>query len=229
MADITDEERRLFDKLRAIVDQVCARVHEEEMGTLTQESPLTATIAAAIRNELSHHGLVVGRLSIEVMARNVPDRGPRSMESINGADLYLSLVRRDKAISKGILLQSKWEGELYRRNRRLRNQSLRMRTRSKDGSFILVFGARSILAVPAERATWPRVPSDFLDDGVSVGTLIAEGLKCNIGDRGIGRDLNLPPAKAIDKVLRDISGADQPMLEFQVERSAISRMRLQDG
>src|SRR5690242_8723807 len=119
MADLTEEERLLFDKLRHIVDKVCRRVHAEEVGTLTQEAPLTATIAAAIRNELTHHRLVVGRLSIEVMARNVPDRGRRSMESINGADLYLSLVRRDKRVSKGVLLQSKWEDELLRPNKRL--------------------------------------------------------------------------------------------------------------
>jgi len=229
MVDLTDEERRLFDKLREIVDKVCARVHQEEYDTLTQEAPLTAILAAEIRNELRHHRVVVGRLSIDVMSRNVPDRGRHSMESINGADLYISLVRRDKGISKGVLLQAKWEEELYDGDKRLRNQALRMQTRSAIGSFILVFGPRGIVAVPALRATWPRVPFDFLDEAISVGTLIADGLICTRGDHELGRDLDTPPPQGIDDVLRRISGDDQPALEFQVKRAITSRMRSGGG
>lgn len=223
MADLTEEELLLFDRLTAIVNKTCSRVHAEEYGTLTQEPPLTATLASAIRTELLHHPLVVGRLSIEVMSRNVPDRGRRTMESINGADLYISLVRRDRRVSKGMLLQSKWEGELYDGNTRLRNQALRMHRRSDEASYVLVFGPRGIVAVPAERATWPRVPRDFLKDAMSVGELVAAGLKCNKGDRRLGRDLDVPAPQGIDDVLRQISGHGQPALELQVKRSASSR------
>jgi hypothetical protein len=194
---------------------------------LTQEPPLTAGIASAIRNELRHHPVVVGRLSVEVRSRNVPDRGRRTMESINGADLYISLVRRDKRISNGVLLQSKWEDELFGGDKRLRNQALRMQRRS-DASFILVFGPRGIVAVPAERATWPCVPHDFLSEGISVGKLIPDGLACDRGDRNLGRDLDTPAPEGIDGVLRRISGVDQPALEFQVKRSITSRMRAAD-
>jgi hypothetical protein len=216
----------LFDRLREIVDKTCSRVHAEEYDTLTQEPALTAIIAAEIRNELRHHPIVVGRLSIEVMSRNVPDRGSKTMESINGADLYISLVRRDTGVSKGIILQSKWEKELKNGNKRLRNQALRMQHRSDGSSFILVFGPRGIVAVPALRATWPRVPHDFLDDAMSLGTLLAEGLKCNKGDRGLGRDLGAPASQGMDDVLRRISGIHQPALELQVKRTVTSRMRL---
>jgi hypothetical protein len=228
MADLTEEERRLLNELRKVIDRACKQVHQEEFGTLTQEPPLTATLAAAIRNELRHHPVIVGRLSVEVMSRNVPDRGRKSMESINGADLYISLVRRDKGISKGVLLQSKWEDGLYDGDNLLRNQALKMERRS-DASFILVFGPRGIVAVPAHRATWPRVPTDFLTEGISVGKLIADGLACDRGDRGIGRDLDLQAPQGIDDVLRRISGTEQPALDFQVKRSVKSRIRSGHG
>jgi hypothetical protein len=77
------------------------------------------------------------------------------MEKRSGADLYISLVRFDggQPVSKGMLVQSKWDYALRHGSERrvLRDQSRPRRT---------------------------------------IGELVAGGLRCTVGDRAIGRNLD---------------------------------------
>ena len=111
------QEEQLFAKLTRVVDLRVAQVLRDNYLAQTQEPALTASVAQAIMTELTHHPLVVNRLRLDVWFQNVPDRGADSMERKTGADLYISLVRNDLTtpVSKGLLVQAKWDRSLTER------------------------------------------------------------------------------------------------------------------
>jgi hypothetical protein len=199
-------QEQLLTRLRNIIDNTVHDVWNDNYETYTQEPAFTASIAQAIKTELEHHPLEVDGLRIEVSTQSVPDRGQGAMEKRTGTDLYISLVRNDTEIpvSKGMLVQAKMSKSLIRDRRDLRNQASRMLRRSKD-SYIWVYGPTGIVAVPAKRAAYPRLPGDFFKDGISVGELIADGLRCNAGDPKIGIDTHMPKPRAMNAMMERLS------------------------
>jgi hypothetical protein len=86
-------------------------------------------------------------LDVEVMVQPLP---ARTLESDVGADLYISIVRKDspKPVSKGMLVQSKWDDTVGT----VGAQARTMVERSPEGSYVGPTGHMV-------STSYPRVPS----------------------------------------------------------------------
>jgi hypothetical protein len=139
------------------------------------------------------------------------------MEKHSGADLYISLVRRDgeTPVSKGMLVQAKWDHAMRHSSerRRLRDQARQMLERTDD-SYIWVYERTGVAVIPT--IAFPLSPgTPLLWPRQTVGELLADGLKCTAGDRKIGRDLGQPLVSSLDTMLERLSA--KSAIEFIVE------------
>jgi hypothetical protein len=199
------EEERLLTRLEKVIDKVAGDVSKELIAEGVEEPDISARVAQAIQTELEHHRLTTRTMAAEVSAHSTTSRGKRSTEARAGIDLYLSILRYDdgKPFSKGILIQSKLGKTLRRDHKRLRNQCNRMIYRT-DESFVLVFDEHGAHVIPAKRATYPELPLDFRREKFSLGKLIADGLRCQFGDRRWGRIARLPRPEGVRVVMETL-------------------------
>jgi hypothetical protein len=104
--------------MSVVIDGVVAQHCARHNPALTQEHQFTSGIAYAIERELER--FPIAGLNVAVHAQEFPDRGPGSLEKSSGADLYVSIVRLDgeAPISKGMLVQSKWDWTIRHESQR---------------------------------------------------------------------------------------------------------------
>jgi hypothetical protein len=205
-----------FDRLAALIDEVVMYQCAHHYNAHTQEHQFSSRLAEAIEIELRH--FPIAGLDVEVVTRDFPDRGRGSMEKRSGADLYISLVRRDgkRAVSKGLLVQSKWDHalEVSSERRRLRDQCERMLARTEE-AYVWVYQERGIAVVPARTVSSSTREIPLPRPRRSVGALVADGLRCTAGDPAIGRDVDEPVVPALDAMLERLSA--NTAIEFVVE------------
>jgi hypothetical protein len=209
MSDLTTyhEPNRFEEALRkmsVVVDGVVAQQCARHYSALTQEHQFTSGLARAIELELER--FPVEGLDIQVHAQEFPDRGRGSLEKPSGADLYISIVRRDgdAPVSKGMLVQSKWDRSLRHANERrdLNRQVKQMTDRSRDASYVWIYGPTGTAVFPARSSLrlFPR-PSALM----TVGELIATGVRCDQGDPTIGRNTELPLVESLNSIVRQVA------------------------
>ena len=107
----TDEaEEHLLKEFEERIDKVAKEVAEDFYDVI-QEPAFTSHLAQAIKSEVQNHPINAGGLKIEVTAADMHDRAS-TMEKDTGADLYVSIVRRDGPVpvSKGMLVQANGSG-----------------------------------------------------------------------------------------------------------------------
>jgi hypothetical protein len=220
VSDLTFEhERDRFEdalkKLSVVIDGLVAQQCAHHYEALTQEHQFTSGLARVIEMELER--FPIEGLNIQVHSREFPDRGPGSLEKPTGADLYISIVRLDTdiPISKGMLIQAKWDSSLRRpdERRKLRQQVDQMMHRSRTASYVWVYeqGGATVTAARSLRRKLPaRLPSSM-----TVGELIAAGVRCNEGDYPIGRNTVLPPILSLNAIMRQVAAS--AALDFIVD------------
>jgi hypothetical protein len=181
----------MFTEMETRINEIAAMIAEDHYD-VTQEPAFTSRLAQEIESELRRHPINKGNLRLEVATQDLADRGRGALEKIVGAGLYISLARRDlkPPVSKGMLMQAKWD--VTAKDRNLPSQMRDMMARSDD-AYVWFYGSADVICAKA---------SDVLNAGlpirsVSVGELIVSGLRCSAGDRSMGRDLNLPRAQAM--------------------------------
>lgn len=198
---------QLAERVDTVVNQIASESYQFERHEEFTTSRLTQAISAAVRND----PITVDGLTVEVHAEEFRP----AQERKTGADLYVSLVRRDLDIpkSKGLLVQAKRRISLLKSGepRRLGNQSKRMYRRS-DESYVWIYERDRIVSAAAPQASQPQL--SIITNPTSVGTLIADGLRCNRGDEEIGRDPSLPLHEGIIAVMNYLSVPDA--LDFDV-------------
>ena len=185
-------------------------VESYEIGR--HEEPTTSRLAQAINDELRRHPISVEQLTLEVHAEEFK----RKQEKQTGADLYISLVRGNfivPSVSKGVLVQAKRRRSLIdsEESRRLGNQSKRMYRRSKTSSYVWINEQDGVVCTKAPRSSRPTFT--WVVNPMSVGELIANGLRCTLGDEGIGRDLSVGTLQGVSAVMESVPEA----LDFTVK------------
>lgn len=207
-----DPEEQLLAEIQNLVDAAAQSVSEDHYDAPTQEPPLTARLAQAIELAIKQHPINVDGLTVEVATQDVPSLGSK-MEKQIGGDLYISLVRRDKEtpVSKGMLVQAKWDHKLAN-DPLLHRQATRMRNRTRE-SYIWSYGPHGVTSIH----TGAMIGATPIEEPVSAGELIADGLRCRKGDPNIGRDLSLPRPRAMDAMLKRLHA--EAALEIEVEQA----------
>lgn len=198
-----DPLEQLLQELTERVDAVANGIASESQQFGRHEEYTTSRLAQAINHAIRNHPITAPGLALDIHAEEFT----KPQEKVAGADLYISLVRKDTddQISKGILVQTKRRDAMIRSGepQRLGNQCKQMYRRSKKASYVWIYEGDRILSVKAPRASKPILQR--VTDPSSVGELIADGLRCNKGDDKIGRDLDADPAAGIVAVMRKLS------------------------
>jgi hypothetical protein len=135
-----------------------------------------------------------------VKVRDFPAQGSGALERRVGADVYISvaIIPEDrKDVSKGMLAQAKWDDSTA--DRRLPRQIGDMLDRT-ESSYVWVYGPDGVTCYPAGDYLNPTEE----DAGQSVGSLIANGLRCEEGDRNIGRDLTKPTVTSLREAMEEL-------------------------
>jgi hypothetical protein len=130
---------RLLDELKERIDEAARRITADHYD-VAQEPAFTSRLAQEIESEIRTHPINAGALKIEVATQDLPDRGRGALEKKVGADLYISLARRDlkPPVSKGMLMQAKWEYSKH--DAKLASQMHSMIQRSND-SYVWFYGS----------------------------------------------------------------------------------------
>jgi hypothetical protein len=193
------EKEHVFKAIQKAVDAIVSEVVEGHYEALTQEPQLTSKIAGAIEHTIKT--MDVGDLNVQVEVRDFPAQGRGALEGKVGADVYISVAvipesRED--MSKGMLAQAKWDHSA--KDPHLPEQIGKMMERSEASSYVWVYGPNGVTCYPA---------GDYLDPpsvggGQSVGSLIANGLRCEEGDRKIGRDLTKPLITSLNEIMEEL-------------------------
>jgi hypothetical protein len=139
---------------------------------------------------------------LSVHLQDIPDKGRGSMEKKIGADLYISIVldAPDESFSKGMLAQAKWDRTFSPTDTGLQAQSQRMFSRS-EASYVWIYQPTGIAVVPAEDVMGGTVQ---YDNAKTVGGLIADGLRCQEGDRTIGRNTSVAVDASLNEMLEQL-------------------------
>jgi hypothetical protein len=122
------------------------------------------------------------------------------LEGKVGADAYISVAvigEDGDNVSKGMLAQAKWDHTT--KDAKLPEQISKMRERT-DSSYVWVFGPQGVLCLPAGEYFHPG-PSR---KSRTIGSLIANGLRCEEGDRSVGRDLTKPTITSLNEIVHDL-------------------------
>ncbi len=194
-----EQKEHLYQTIEAAVDEAVSSVVEDHYEGLTQEPQLTAKIALSIEQAIK--ATDVGDLNVEVAVRDFPAQGRGALEGIVGADVYISVavIPEDrKDVSKGMLAQAKWDKAA--KDPKLPDQIGKMMGRSKSSSYVWVYDPNGVTCYPAGEYLNPGHGGG----GRSVGSLIANGLRCEEGDHGIGRDLTKPLITSLREAMEDL-------------------------
>ena len=114
-----------------------------------------------------------------------------------------------------MLIQSKWEHKL--KDARLPEQIEQMLVHSTDSSYVWSFGPNGISAFEAQGFDASKPPRTR----ISVGKLIADGLRCNRGAKKLGRDLSLDRPEAMTLKMKELDAAGA--IEFAIRENGSRR------
>jgi hypothetical protein len=198
-----DPLEQLLHDLAERVNSVVNGIAQESQQFGRHEEPTTSRLAQAINDAIRNHPITAPGLALDVHAEEFT----KHQEKVAGADLYISVVRKDKddPISKGMLVQTKRREAMLRSGepQRLGNQCKQMYRRSKKSSYVWIYERDRVRSVKAPQASKPIL--QHTTGSSSVGELIADGLRCNKGDDKIGRELSAEPAEGILEVMKRLS------------------------
>jgi hypothetical protein len=199
MSDTTEEEEPAwFLAVAEIVDQILRELCERHYDSPTQEHQLASRIAQALEGA----AIGVDEWTIQIVDQELPDRGPGALERRVGADLYISVVLDkgpfEPTVSKGILVQTKWDRTVD--DPRLPGQARDMLERTDD-AYVWTFGPDGVASISARNVVG-GVP-DF-ETAATGGELIGAALECIAGDPDIGLDLEKPLVQAINERLEEL-------------------------
>jgi hypothetical protein len=195
------QREEIYDRLGEIVDGIVTQASKRHYTAPTQEHQFSSKIADRLDDRLS--GLKIGDTEVSIHVQDFTDKGSGSQEFKTGADLYISVVAEspDETINKGMIVQSKWEVDLRGSGKELMPQVGKMRARTPS-SYVWGYGPAGIAVLPSTAVAPQRIDRS---KEMTVGELIAAGLKCTEGDPQIARDLSLPPLQGLTKRMEELA------------------------
>jgi hypothetical protein len=134
------ENRRLImDTLGGTIDELVQDLYSDTIKgpSIVQEPEITSRVCQRVEDLLD--GRRVGDYVFRVVAQSIPDRGPRSLERITGADLLLSLsLDGPDGFDKAIFIQTKYDRNVNRHE--LLDACRRMeRHVGKKGAYVWIY------------------------------------------------------------------------------------------
>lgn len=182
--------------------------------SIVQEPEITSRICQRVEDRLD--GERIGEYVLRVTAQSMPDRGPRSLEKLTGADLLLTVsLDGPDGFDKGLLIQAKYDRNVNRRE--LQDACDRMeRQVGKEGTYVWIYEPDGVKVLSSHQVR--QMSGDNLA-GVyrrSVAGLTGRILDCYAGSRAMGVPAKGNRRRIIEHRLRDIRAKNG--LDLRIEK-----------
>lgn len=189
----------IAEAIRSVVDGVS----KDHYDALTQEHQLTSRICQAL--EIRFNRTLFGRYRVRVVAQEMPDKGPNTLERKTGADIYVGIEIDDgDIVSKGFFVQAKWK-ETDRSSSQhsdLVKQCAKMKN-CTHSAYVWLYGQNGVDVVPAnEIINHPKTRPEDLGSR-KLNEMMQQVLDCNEGDFSLGLPLGVPPRRSLKLFLQE--------------------------
>jgi hypothetical protein len=185
--------------LREVADSVC----RDHCGGITQEPQITSRIGQALEQRLM--GSDFNGYTVEVLTQDFPDRGPRALEHLVGADLYVGVrvvMAGQVELSKGMLAQAKKGPWLSPQDSFFLVEQCKKMLALSPSSYVWVYTPDGIGVVDAEKVV--ERESRNLTNRRRLDEALSEMLACNEGDPNIGLPAGPDIRQQVGAMLRDL-------------------------
>lgn len=190
--------------IRGAVDDVVTT----HISRITQEPAITAKIADRMESALRE--LSIFGYFVSVIATDIPDRGPGSLEKQTGVDLFVAIRVTSEdgsfSVAKGLLIQGKISvGHRGVKDRKgLREQCEKMVSKSAKGAYVWIYGALGVRSVPASEVL--RYPKYWVEDlgSRNIAEHFRDVLDCVAGDEGLAIDPIFESPVALNNWMKDL-------------------------
>lgn len=152
--------------------------------SVIQEPEITSRICQRVEDRLD--GERIGEYVLRVTAQSMPDRGPRSLEKITGADLLLTVsLDGPDGFDKGLFIQAKYDRNVNREE--LQDACDRMeRQVGKEGTYVWIYEPDGVKVLSSHQVRQMRDDNLAGINRRSVGGLTGRILDCFAGSRAMG-------------------------------------------
>lgn len=211
----------IAEAIRSVIDDLV----KEHFDALTQEHQLTSRICGALEAKLRRTYFMDYR--VQVVAQEIPDKGPGTLEKRSGVDLYIGIQIDDgDPVSKGFFVQAKWKesGRTAKEQKSLVEQCEKISART-DAGYLWMYGAGGVDVVPAaEVAAHSGTPPEQLASR-KINEVLQQVLDCFEGDRRYGLPQGVPMRKALGAMLEEFGAAQGVAIEVKaVDRESLEEL-----
>lgn len=202
---IDSESRRLImDVIGQSIDALVADLYSALDGGLSvvQEPEITSRICQRMEDRLD--GERVGNYIIRVQAQSMPDRGPRSLEWITGADLFLTIsLEGPDGFDKGLFIQTKYDRNISREE--LVDACQRMqRYGGVEGSYVWIYEQNGVKVLSPNEIRKMRGDSIAGLHSRSVAGFTGRILDCFAGSQSWGVPMGPNRREEIGRRFREV-------------------------
>jgi hypothetical protein len=202
---IDRENRKLvMDVLGGAIDELARDLYSDTIDgpSIVQEPEITSRICQRVEDRLD--GQRVGDYILRVTAQSMPDRGPRSLEKITGADLLLSVsLDGPEGFDKTLFVQAKYDRNVNREE--LLESCHRMEQFvGKEGTYVWIYERDGVKVFSSHQVQ--RMRGNTLEGLYhrSVAGLTGRILDCYAGSRAWGIPMSGNRRQLIGERLRQV-------------------------
>jgi hypothetical protein len=194
----------VMNALGAAVDGLVKDLYSETTGgpSMVQEPEITSRICQRVEDRLD--GQHIGEYVLRVTAQSMPDRGPRSLEKITGADLVLSVsLDGPDGFDKSLFVQAKYDRNV---NREELQEACRQMERhvGQEGTYVWIYEPDGVKVLSSHQIRQMR---DNTLEGLSrrsMAGLTGRILDCYAGSQAWGIHASSNRRQIIHERLREV-------------------------
>lgn len=177
---------QIIELIGRAVDDLVADLYSHQVDGISaiQEPEITSRLCQRLEERLDNSR--AGDYVFRVIAQSLPDRGPKSMEKVIGADLFLSMsLEGPEGFDKGIFIQAKYDRNIDRRE--LKDACGRMqKVAGKKSAYVWIYEPTGVKVLSSHQVH--QLQQDNLDDvrPRSVSGFFGRILDCYAGSKAWG-------------------------------------------
>ncbi|MEW9806425.1 hypothetical protein [Mesorhizobium marinum] len=212
-----ENRRQIMERIGKAIDELVTDLYSERIDGISavQEAEITSRLCQRLEDQLDNSR--VGDYVFRVIAQSLPDRGPKSMERVIGADLFLSVsLEGHDGFDKGIFIQAKYDRNLDRGE--LKDACRRMRqVAGSKGAYVWIYEADGVRVVSSHQVSQMR--HNTLADVVprSATGFFGRILDCYAGNRSWGIPNGSDRREAVATRLRETRANN--LLDIKLKKS----------
>lgn len=151
-----ESKQEISRKLGEAIDQLTIDLYSDVVDGVSaiQEPEISSRLCQRLEDRLD--GERAGSYVFRVIAQSVPDRGPKSMEKLLGADIFLSIsLEGADGFDKGIFIQAKYDRNIDKDEIQDAVQKMK-KTAGNKGAYVWIYtpkGTKVLSANQVERMT----------------------------------------------------------------------------